>query len=121
MQSLYTRYYRTLYKCIHGVYVTVHAKRYHKSAKCFSPDYAGFRIYRSVRIFAANLGRIARYVAEIQLFFHPEQRKLRSPKLLYASNFSVSASVTRCVYSDPCLLGFVATRDVGQGKEVTGR
>ena len=86
-------------------------------------DYGGFRIYRSVHVFAANLGHIGRFVAEIQVFFHPEQRKLHSPKrqFLYASNFSVYASVTRCVYSDPHPLGFVATRDVGQGKEVTAR
>ena len=101
--------------------MTVHAKRYHKSAKML--DYGEFRIYRSVRVFAANLGRIARFVAEIRLFFHPEQRKLHSPKrqFLYTSNFSVYASVTRCVYSDPRPRGFVATRDVGQGKEVTAR
>ena len=93
------------------------------SRQIFFSDYAGFRIYMSVRIFTENLGRIARYVAEIQLFFHPEQRKVRSPKrqFLYASNFSVYVSVTCCVYSDPRLLDFVAMRDVGQGKKVTAR
>ena len=103
--------------------MTVHAKRYHKSAKFFFSDYAGFRIYRSIRVFAANLGLIVHYVAEIQLFFRPEQRKLRLPKqqYLYASNFSVYASVTRCVYSDQRPSGFVATHDVGQGKKVTAR
>ena len=91
------------------------------SWQIFSSDYAGFRIFRSVHIFAANLGRIAHYVAEIQLFFHPEQRKLRSPKrqFLYANNFSVYGSVTRCMHSDPRPRGFVVTRDVGQGKKVT--
>ena len=99
--------------------MTVHAKRYHKSA-ILKIDYASFRIYRSVGVFAANLGRIARFVAEIQLFFHLELKMLRSPKW-YASNFSVYAPVTCCVYSDPRPRGFVATRDVRQGKKVTAR
>ena len=105
------------------IYVIVHAKRYHKSAKIYIFDYAGFHIYRSVRVFAANLGHIARCVAEIQLFFHPKQRKLRSPKrqFLYVSNFYMYVSVTRCVYFDRCPHGFVAMRDVRQGKKVTPR
>ena len=101
------------------LYVTVHVKRYHKSANFF------FRL---------------RWISHLQVRPHlrckfgayspsrcrdtdPEQRKLRSPKrqFLYVSNFFVYASVTRCVYSDPRLLGFVAMRDVGQGKEVTAR
>ena len=35
----------------------------------------GFRIYTSVRVFATNLGHIAHFITEIQLFFHPEQQK----------------------------------------------
>ena len=103
--------------------VTVHAKRYHKVSKNVFSDYGGFRIHRSVHVFTANLGRIGHFVAEIQLFFHPEQRKLHSPKrqFLYASNFFVYVSVSRCVYSDPRPRGFVAMHDVGQGREVTAR
>ena len=40
------------------IYVTIHAKMYHKSAKIFS-DYADFHIHISVRVFDGNLGRIA--------------------------------------------------------------
>ena len=35
--------------------------------KCFFSDYTGYSIHSSVRVFAANLGHIAHFIAEIQL------------------------------------------------------
>ena len=88
--------------------MTIHTKRYHKSAFFFqiTPDFA----FIDPSVSAAYLECTACFVAEIQLFFHPQQKMLRSPKqqFLYVSNFSIYASITHCVYYDPGPRGFVA-------------
>jgi hypothetical protein len=77
-------------------FVTVHVRRYRKSAKYIFQITTDFAFIgpstSSLKIWALHHCRV----------FHPEQRKLRSLKqqFLYASNFSMYTSVTRRVYSD---------------------
>ena len=68
--------------CVHGhIYVTVHTKRYHKSKNVFS-DYARFRIYRSVRVFATTLGHIARLRCWDTAIFSPGTAKVTISKTI---------------------------------------
>ena len=74
--------------------------------------------------FAANLGHIARFIAEIYMYMHvaifsPRAENVTQRRQMAIFVHEQCTSITCCVYSDPCPCGFVATRDVGQGKKVT--
>ena len=89
------------------MYVTVHTKRYLKLAPNFliTPDFVFIDLSTSL----LQIWGIAHFVAEIQLLFHPEQRKLRSPKWQFsmqAISLYMRPLHVACILTHACMAFF---------------